>query len=1056
MTTQTVSQTDDLFFASTVGAYLINPRFVKRDWLMKEVVQRLADDDSPFVLLTAEPGFGKTAFMAQLAHDHPDWPRYFIRRDQREVLADVGARSFLLRIGYQLAARYPELFERGAIQLAVEQRIGDVQEKGEVVGAEVEKIIASPFYQGVIRVHQHIDNVSGRVLGLRIDELVSEPHRIDPVDLQHMALIDPACALQRLQPEQQIVILVDALDEVRYQPTTDNLLAWLTNCPALPSNVRFVLTTRPPDGDVQLFTEKQARRTQHLLLDDVPSNTFRSHIDHDVETYVDKMLTDPRLHIELEKQPGSVSHFRTEVIAKADGNIGYLDVLARGIDQAVKQNDTDTLQALLTLKSLPDHMQGLYAFFLHQIKQGIAKERLEIEDPETGESYDKAIWPAVHYRMLGVLAVAREPVSLEQIERLGGIKAEWNYLTAAAESFTPFLDVIEDRYRLYHATLPEFLTDTKTKSAHDTQDLYVNARQWNSRISNYYWRTCGSDWSGCDDYGLNNLALHLYKGEQFERLYELINCGYRQVKIKRTGSSVAFAEDVDLALSTLRDEPQINIVEWVRLCAAYARGISAAPPLVIDVLARSGQIVRAQWMAANITFAVDRCLAYTMLADACIRNDAIDEAHRMFEEAEKTLPAINEAHRTMALFWLVRTALLLRDTQSAQTLLEEGEKIAFTANSTTIDPWDLPNVLFWLAKIGELLQNETVLARIRHLVHTSQMAPVRNMVLQSMSVAKDIDGLSAEAQARLEHPDSSVRLANLALALAYAGLDGLCETLLAQIDAGAPDHGGENTTKRHVWARALLNRFDDAIKWAETIEDSEQKIVALSRIVEVAEARDNIAALNKAVDAALKLEQSESWRVLARLSSLLLHAGRTEKALALAEQVAHIDIPTTLANTLTFSGRKLGDDVAIIPINQLGENRDVPDEMNQKGDRRNRLLIPFKTMMVKTGPRATQTDDRAIADEVVAQQVIALLTEDKWSAADALLSTIKTPSIHARTLNKMATRAASQDERLMLWLRALDIARLAGWGQFIEIVDNGKHLDSFPDIEATVAEVSTW
>ena len=48
------------------------------------------------VLLIAEPGGGKSTFMAQLAQDClDDWLIYFICRDQRELLGDMRAKSSL-------------------------------------------------------------------------------------------------------------------------------------------------------------------------------------------------------------------------------------------------------------------------------------------------------------------------------------------------------------------------------------------------------------------------------------------------------------------------------------------------------------------------------------------------------------------------------------------------------------------------------------------------------------------------------------------------------------------------------------------------------------------------------------------------------------------------------------------------------------------------------------------------------------------------------------------------------------------------------------------------
>ena len=94
---------DDLFFGSLIRRYVDeNPRFLSRDWLMELVEARLAEPGMRFVLVTAEPGAGKSTFMAQLANAHPQWLRYFIRRDQRTVLEDVSSKSLLLRLGYQL------------------------------------------------------------------------------------------------------------------------------------------------------------------------------------------------------------------------------------------------------------------------------------------------------------------------------------------------------------------------------------------------------------------------------------------------------------------------------------------------------------------------------------------------------------------------------------------------------------------------------------------------------------------------------------------------------------------------------------------------------------------------------------------------------------------------------------------------------------------------------------------------------------------------------------------------------------------------------------------
>ncbi|MGE5322017.1 MAG: hypothetical protein ACM3SW_04110 [Actinomycetota bacterium] len=166
--TSQLQQDNDLFFDGLVRGYVEeNRRFVRRDWLAEELDRRLAEAGSRFVLLTAEPGGGKSAFMAQLAHDHPEWLRYFIRRDQPSVLADVSDKSLLLRIGYQLAARHPELFTQEHLRLSVAQRFGKVGTGADAVGAEVQRLVLSPFYQKVIEIEQQVQENQGKVVGLR-------------------------------------------------------------------------------------------------------------------------------------------------------------------------------------------------------------------------------------------------------------------------------------------------------------------------------------------------------------------------------------------------------------------------------------------------------------------------------------------------------------------------------------------------------------------------------------------------------------------------------------------------------------------------------------------------------------------------------------------------------------------------------------------------------------------------------------------------------------------------------------------------------------------------
>ena len=506
------TSSEDLFFDTLVQGYVDkNPRFLRRDWLAKQLDEKLREPGKRFVLLTAEPGAGKSAFMAQLAHDHPEWLRYFIRRDQRELLADVSDKSLLLRIGYQLAAHHPALFSQEQLRVSVTQQMGQVANGAEVIGAEVKRLTASPFYQKILQVEQHVQSNQGKVVGLRVEELVIGEQSHTSADLLHLALIAPARALMKSnqkegkEKQEQIVILIDALDEIRYHQTTENILAWLTNCPELEENIRFVLTSRPPDEALKLFRTKQASRLTELTIAENDAL-----VQKDVRKFVRSLIAEEKLEKTLSQIEGGGARFAQRVIDKASGNLGYVDALARGLDQALESEDATTLQVLLSLKELPADLAGLYAFFLLQIKTSVAHEFVEVTDPDTGETHDKAVWPAVYHKILGVLAVALEPLDLGLIERLGGIQADHVWVSAALDRLKQFLDVIDGGYRFYHATVTEFLSSTRADSGIAVDSLLVN-----QRVCNHYWRLFHKHWTRCKDpYAIRNLPWHLLKADQ--------------------------------------------------------------------------------------------------------------------------------------------------------------------------------------------------------------------------------------------------------------------------------------------------------------------------------------------------------------------------------------------------------------------------------------------------------------------------------------------------------------------------------------------------------------
>ena len=341
----------------------------------------------------------------------------------------------------------------------------------------------------------------------------------------------------------------------------------MTNCPELPKNIRFVLSSRPSDEALNLFRAQHADQLAELAIEEDDP-----HVTDDVRQFANALVVEPAVADGLRAAAMDPNEFIREVSDKARGNLGYVGALARAIDASVNQHDVGSLAALVKQKELPADLEGLYAFFLHQIKASpsVARERIELTDPETGETYDKPVWPAFYDRVLGVLAVAAEPVDPDLLLRLAGVRTERAWAGNAIERLRQFLDVVDGRYRLYHATVAEFLTAAKTRDSADTADLFQDARRRHRQIADAYWSQ-REHWPQCDDYGLRNLAVHLYRGEQFDRLSDLISEAWMNARVARDGYRYfGFLADVSLASQRATAEAEREAEENDEAFASFA------------------------------------------------------------------------------------------------------------------------------------------------------------------------------------------------------------------------------------------------------------------------------------------------------------------------------------------------------------------------------------------------------------------------------------------------------------------------------------------------------
>jgi hypothetical protein len=577
----------DLFFQSLIEGYLGNKRFVERPWLEERIHEGIADRDRPFVLITAEPGAGKSAILARLASRNPAWPRYFIRRDQLSPLGPPGARSFLFQVGLQLAARYPEIFRPERLQVTIVQQARKVAPDGKLIAGSVKELLASPFVTAVLTIRQQVEEAGGEVTGLHVDKWVADPRLIEVSDLQALAIIDPATALAETAGGTPVVVLIDALDELRYQPENDSLLDWLANCPELPANVRLVITSRPDDALLRNFRNRQGARIHEIYLEWQRPEVI-DRVAGDLRAYASRLAESPEVQAAVAAAGQTRESFESAAVDKAEGNLGYLDALGRAIDRAAIEKDGNALRQAIEFSRLPGGLRSLYGYFLQQIQARVGDRCVRIEYPKTGDSYLVSAWSEVYLPILGVLTVAAEPLAATQIRDLAGIAAEETEVFAALNRLRQFLDEAGGCYRFYHGTLPEFLSDPATGNDLQTRELYQDPVRWNRRISNSYRRIVGgwqgAHWEALDDYGRRHLSAHLFTGSRparFDELFDAYAGGFLEAKHRVSAGPADLHDDWRLILDAARE-----IADFARF-VHYGYRISSQYSEVAHLLSRN-------------------------------------------------------------------------------------------------------------------------------------------------------------------------------------------------------------------------------------------------------------------------------------------------------------------------------------------------------------------------------------------------------------------------------------------------------------------------------------
>lgn len=585
------SDTEELFYERLIAGYLDIAEAVERDWLRDKVQAKFKSPACQFVLIIGEPGAGKSSLMCALARQNPDWLRYFIRSDSTLPLSGGDAASLFFRIGHQFAHRRPDLFDPKLLKIEVEQQIESAGPDARIVGVKIDDLQVSPFYRTAIRVQQHVAGLSGGLTGVELSRATLEPRLLELGTISHLALLDPAKALARKSTGENVVVMIDALDEVLGTAGGATILDWLETAPALPPNLRFVLSSRPSER-LNTLLGLRAEAVQVITIDGKSAE-----VSQDVRAFATRLFAEDAFAAQIEDKDLDIERAVTALQSASKGNFAYLVTYARAIRVALEAGDVEEVSELLSFASMPSGLFDLYADFARRMRRQIeAMGQLEIAEPRGPEDELSPAWEGVGARMLAVLSVAFGPLTPNQLVALGGIRAFESSVRSVLRVLQPFLEKVEGGWSLFHPSLAEFLTcDAQNKAP----DVAVNAKEWHRRIIRHY-RGYGSwdevDWQQVDTYGLMHVAAHIAASDDDPAAgIVLVTAGLRAASQARFGNDLAFVR----MLNTLRDRLRsdgttaqalvdglfMQIANYgLRQCA------SDLAPAVFGLMARMGEV----------------------------------------------------------------------------------------------------------------------------------------------------------------------------------------------------------------------------------------------------------------------------------------------------------------------------------------------------------------------------------------------------------------------------------------------------------------------------------
>jgi tetratricopeptide (TPR) repeat protein len=664
-------------------------------------------------------------------------------------------------------------------------------------------------------------------------------------------------------------IFIDGLDQLQEDSNGERDLSFLPN--DLPSGIVFVLGTRPDDAlrPLKLLKPHDAYRLPNLSRQD-----FDLILQH--------------RGVRLEKS------LADQFYRSMQENALYLDLVAKELAE------DETVAPSAAIECIADNPSNLFSLSMARLKRGHNQ------------------WREVIKPVLGILLVAREPLSLRHIRQIIGVDDDW--LREGLERLGGLLAQDgQQRYYLFHLKLQEYLRQDMRMPDKEYVFASDEEESWHQRLARWceqgniltIWRDVKHDAieQRRREYARQHYITHLYYAREWRRLFEVLDAEhYGKAKVAYEPGMRSYAQDLDLGRQAAAWEGRTTeegIALLPRLwrytllrCSLTSRADTYSPEM-FEILMLLKHEQEALGLAELLTRPKDKASIFVLIGKW------LEQDHRRRQEGLQ---------------------LLMRAQEIAEPL-KERETIVGAIGKLSIElarasEWERAEVVAHILKrgkvkaealrrLGKALVRAQQWERVEVVIDSIEEDWIKDEVLHELGVALVQAGEweRAEVVARsLEDTgDRAVVLRELGVALAQAGQWENSRSIaysLEQIEdrTAVLQELGKTLTNARRWTQAAAT-WDEILSLAHSIGEKAARIKVLQELgrtlTQVRQWERVEVVWDEVVSLACTIKMSKKEAIVLReLGVALAQAREWQRAEAVARSIEYVEERTNVLREL--------------------------------------------------------------------------------------------------------------------------------------------------------------